>query len=116
MPARGRPWWRSSTWRTIPPPRACSPGSPPRVPAAPAAAPRWGGLAARAGDLAAAARADAELAARPRTVGVLLWRARLAAARGDRRAAATLVREAVARGYAYDGMTHAGPELGPLFP
>jgi len=75
-----------------------------------------GVLAARAGDRAAAAHADAELAARPPGAGVLLWRARIAAARGDRAAAAALVREAVARGYPYGGLTHAGPELGSLFP
>jgi hypothetical protein len=75
-----------------------------------------GVLAARAGDRAAALRADAELAHRPRTPGALLWRARIAAALGDRARAATLVREAVARGFAYDGLTHAGPELGRLFP
>ena len=75
-----------------------------------------GVLAARAGDLAAALRADAELARRPRTPGALLWRARIAAALGDRPRAATFVREAVARGFAYDGLTHAGPELGALFP
>jgi hypothetical protein len=47
---------------------------------------------------------------------VLLWRARIAAALGDRAAASALVREAVAHGYAYDGTTHAGPRFGPLFP
>jgi hypothetical protein len=46
----------------------------------------------------------------------LLWRARIAATLGDRAGAATLVREAVARGYAYDGLTHADAELGRLFP
>jgi serine/threonine-protein kinase len=75
-----------------------------------------GVLSARAGDRAGALRADAELAARPRTAGPLLWRARIAAALGDRAGAAALVREAVARGYAYDGTTHADPELGRLFP
>jgi DNA-binding SARP family transcriptional activator len=75
-----------------------------------------GVLAARTGDRAGAARADAELAARPRTPGPLLWRARIASALGDRRGAAALVREAVARGYAYEGLTHADQELGPLFP
>jgi hypothetical protein len=75
-----------------------------------------GVLSARAGDRAGALRADAELAARVRTPGPLLWRARIAAALGDRPGAATLVREAVARGYAYDGTTHADPELGRLFP
>jgi hypothetical protein len=43
-------------------------------------------------------------------------RARIAAALGDRAGAATLVREAVARGYACDGITHADAELGTLFP
>ena len=43
-------------------------------------------------------------------------RARIAAALGDRAGAATLVHDAVARGYAYDGITHADAELGPLFP
>lgn len=73
-------------------------------------------LSARTGDRAAALRADAELAARPRTPGPLLWRARIAAALGDDAAASTLVREAVARGYAYDALTHADPELGRFFP
>ncbi|HEX8692733.1 MAG TPA: BTAD domain-containing putative transcriptional regulator [Longimicrobium sp.] len=75
-----------------------------------------GVLAARAGDRAGALRADAELALRPPKPGGLLWRARIAAALDDRRGAAALVREAVARGYAYDGLTHTDAELGPLFP
>ncbi|MFL5387010.1 MAG: hypothetical protein ACJ8GN_31330 [Longimicrobiaceae bacterium] len=75
-----------------------------------------GVLSARAGDRAAALRADAELAARPRKPGPLLWRARIAAALGDDAAAAALVREAVARGFAYDALTHADAELGRFFP
>jgi len=75
-----------------------------------------GVLSARAGDRAAALRADAELAARPRTPGPLLWRARIAAALGDQANAAALVREAVARGYAYDALTHTDADLGALFP
>jgi tetratricopeptide (TPR) repeat protein len=74
-----------------------------------------GVLAARTGDRAAAAHADAALAALPPGPGVLLWRARIAAALGDRAGAAARVREAVARGYAYDGLTHADPELGVFF-
>ncbi|MFL5537870.1 MAG: BTAD domain-containing putative transcriptional regulator, partial [Longimicrobiaceae bacterium] len=75
-----------------------------------------GVLSARAGDRVAALRADAELAARPRTPGPLLWRARIAATLGDEAGAAALVREAVARGYAYDGLTHADADLGRFFP
>jgi hypothetical protein len=75
-----------------------------------------GVLAARAGDRAASARAAAALAARGPKPGALLWRARIAAALGERTAAAALVREAVARGFAYDGLTHADTELGALFP
>ncbi|HEU4556363.1 MAG TPA: BTAD domain-containing putative transcriptional regulator [Longimicrobium sp.] len=75
-----------------------------------------GVLAAHAGDHARARAADADLAARPRGIGVLLWRARITAALGDRAAASTLVREAVARGYAYDGTTHTEPQIGTLFP
>jgi hypothetical protein len=75
-----------------------------------------GVLAARAGDRAGARAAETDLAARPRGIGVLLWRARIAATLGDRAAASTLVREAVARGYAYDGTTHTEPQIGALFP
>jgi hypothetical protein len=83
-----------------------------------AAAAAWAPAACspRAPGTAGPLRADAELAARSRTPDPLLWRARIAAALGDRAGAATLVREAVARGYAYDGLTHADAELGPLFP
>ncbi|HLL85641.1 MAG TPA: hypothetical protein VK420_23415, partial [Longimicrobium sp.] len=73
-------------------------------------------LAARAGDRAPARRLDAELASGPRTAGSLLGRARIAAVLGDRARAGRLVREAVARGYPYDALAHADPDLGTLFP
>jgi len=73
-------------------------------------------LAARAGDRAPARRLDAELASGPRTAGSLLGRARIAAVLGDRAGARRLVREAVARGYPYDALAHADPDLGTLFP
>ncbi|HEY0025798.1 MAG TPA: BTAD domain-containing putative transcriptional regulator [Longimicrobium sp.] len=75
-----------------------------------------GVLSARGGDRPAAVAADRALAAGPRTVLVLLWRARIASTLGDGAGAASLVREAVALGYAYDGTTHTDRELGPLFP
>jgi hypothetical protein len=78
---------------------------------------RLGTIAARRGDGATAQRVDAWMAAqrRPYLHGAhTLWRARLAALRGDHAGAASLVRQARAEGASYGVALHQDPDLAGL--
>jgi serine/threonine-protein kinase len=76
-------------------------------------------VAARAGDRAAALRHDAALAAspsRPMHGTPAYWRARIAAALGDRARAAALLTAAFADGTELEALAHVDLDLGPLDP